>query len=236
MHPNRFLSYATTALLLIVLFVGILSCGDISDEETTDRIRFTEFVLFPTSPYVDKSYIEQVPADDVAFLEIDFDAEKAAIQQVYNDFYNAYNDRSISTFSKILHKGINIDIGFYYKECDEFTNRATNWTTVNTVIQASWIIPSCPLNDPKWGPNPTLKEFYIRPKNISALWDEASVKGFNCWNGTTDRPGETYIYLVKINNKWLIYQLASLSPEDAAIYNGKPPLPKYFNDSKYKAP
>lgn len=229
MSLKRILSSATTLLLFLCIF----SCGDVSDEESKERLRFAEFILFPTAPYVDKSYIEEVPEDEIAFSEIDFETEIAAIQQVYNDFYNAYNDKDMSGISKILYTGPHIDIGFYLKKCDEFTNRATNWTTVNTIITASWSTAPCPQ---KWGPNPTLKEFYIRPKNINAPWDEASAKGFNCWGGTTDRPGETYLYLVKIKNKWLIYQLASLSPEDAAIYRGKPPLPKYFNDSKYKTP
>ena len=87
-----------------------------------------------------------------------------------------------------------------------------------------------------WGPNPTLSEFYIRPKNIKAPWDEASAKGFNCGRGNVNKPGETYIYFVKINGEWEIYQLASLSTEVAPRYKGKPPIERYFNDAKYKAP
>ena len=62
------------------------------------------------------------------------------------------------------------------------------------------------------------------------------MKGFNSLCGTSNSPGETYIYLIKKENKWLINQFRSFSSSaPAALYKGKPPISKYFNDPKYKS-
>ncbi len=240
MSENRVVSFTTTVLLLIGMLSFILSCGDLSDEETKDRLRFAEFFFFPTAPYIDKSYVEEVPADEIASSEIDYESEKAAIQQVYSEFYQAFNDRDMSSLKKIMYTGVNIEFGVYVTHDGIIVEPyiASNWITIRDMLQCLWSKAPCAesLYNVFWGPNPILSEFYIRPKNVNAPWDEASAKGFNCGTGDVHNPGETYIYFVKINGKWLIYQLVSLDAEVAPIYNGKPPIDKYFNDTKYKAP
>ena len=242
MTESKVISLATTVLLLIAVLSFTSSCGDLSDEETTDRIRFAEFFFFPTAPYINKSYIEEVPADEVASLEIDYEAEKAAIQQVYSEFYRAFNDRDMSSLRKIMYTGVNIEFGLYILGSDGISEEpfhASHWNTIGGMLEGLWSEVPLPGGAPFnlfWGPNSTLSEFYIRPKNVNALWDEASAKGLNCWGGNIEQPGETYIYFVKIKGEWLIYQLASLSAEIAPKYDGKPPIDKYFNDTKYKTP
>ncbi len=243
MAEKKVISF-TTCLLLIGMLLFILSCGDLSDEETTDRIRFAEFFFFPTAPYIDKSYIEAVPADEVASLKIDYESEKAAIQQVYSEFYQAFNDRDMSSIKKILYTGVNIEFGIYVLGSGvEQRYHASNWITIRDMLQCIWSEQACAesMSNTFWKPNPTLSEFYIRSKHVNAPWDEASAKGFNygIGDGTQDLldvPGETYIYFVKINGEWKIYQLVSLAPNIAPRYKGKPPIDRYFNDAKYKAP
>lgn len=238
MTEKKVTSLATTVLLLIVMLPFILSCSDLSDDETTERLQFAEYFFFPTAPYIDKSYIEEVPADEVASSEIDYEAEKAAIQQVYNEFYRAFNDRDMGSLKKIMYTGVDIEFGLYIGGAVVEPFHASNWITIRNMLEGLWSevpIPEVPFNI-FWGPNPILNEFYIRPKNVEAPWDEASAKGLNCWSGNIDQPGETYIYFVKIKGEWLIYQLASLSTGVAPRYKGKPPIERYFNDAKYKAP
>ncbi len=242
MSENNAISLTTSVLLLIGMLSFILSCGDLSDEETTDSIRFAEFFFFPTAPYIDKSYLEEVPADEVASSEIDYESEKAAIQQVYSEFYQAFNDRDMNAFKKLVYTGFDIEFGVHILGNDDITEEpyiASNWISIKGMLEGLWsevpIGGGVPFNQ-FWGPNPTLSEFYIRPKHVNASWDEASAKGFNCWGGDVDKPGETYIYFVKIKGEWLIYQLVSLAAEIAPRYNGKPPIDKYFDDTKYKAP
>lgn len=241
MSEDKAISFTTTTLLLIIVSQFLLSCGDLSNEETTERLQFTEYFFFPTAPYIDKSYIEEVPADEVAASEIDYAAEKAAIQQVYSEFYQAFNDRDMSSLRKLMYTGVDIEFGVYVSEDGgiiEERYHASNWITIRGMLECFWSEVPCAesIYNLFWGPHPTLSEFYIRPKNVSSPWDEASVKGFNSAGGDVDNPGETYIYFVKINGEWLIYQLVSLSTDVAPRYKAKPPIDRYFNDAKYKAP
>ena len=80
MCPKRSLGTGTIVLLVITVLVCLISCGDIDldieQEQTEKPLRFIEFVLFPTAPYVDKSYIEKVPEEELASGQIDFETEK----------------------------------------------------------------------------------------------------------------------------------------------------------------
>lgn len=249
MTEKKVTSFATTVLLLIGILSFILSCSDLSDDETTERLQFAEYFFFPTAPYINKSYIEEVPADEVASSEIDYEAEKAAIQQVYSEFYKAFNDRDMNSIKKIMYTGFDMEFGVYVTEgfggCheEEVRYHASNWITIRGILEGFWsgVAPVClaapEYPRPVWGPNPTLSEFYIRPKNVNAPWDEASAKGFNFVgvNFDIDKLGETYVYFVKINGEWEIYQLVSLAPDIVPRYK-QPPIDRYFSDAKYKAP
>lgn len=221
--------------------VSLKGCGGddaeeaLTDQEHRDWIRFTEYILFPTSPYVDKSWIEKVPEEEVASNPIDFATETAAIQETYSRFYNAFNERDIKTISKNLYTLGGVEFAIY---CGAGGRRSLSRPTVMSHIHDLWYNPDSQAAcvPRKWGPNAVLTEFYIRPKNVRAPWTEASVKGFSSFGGTFSAPGETYIYLIKRRDTWVIQQLVSLSPDDASRYKGKPPLGKYFNNPKYKAP
>lgn len=129
MPTKRIVKSATTVLLLIVVLVFILSCGD--NDEVKQRIRFTEFVLFPTAPYVDKSYIEIVPEDEVASLEIDFTAEIVAIQKVYKDFIKAYLAEDMAALANTFDTTSGIEYG-------TSTANVHGWNNIKTYIEANW--------------------------------------------------------------------------------------------------
>ncbi len=210
MPTIRIVKPATTLWLFIIVLAFLQSCGN--DEESTERIRFTEFVLFPTAPYVNKSYIEMVPEDEVASLEIDFAAEIAAIQEVYSAFIKAYLKEDMAALVKTFDTAAGIEYG-------TSTANVYRWNNIQTYIEANWEKSDCEGNR-----NWELTDFYIRSKNIEVPWTEASAQGpmfyydpgtFRCYTGTGQ------FYLTKKSDKWRIHQI------DGA---------KYFTDSKYKAP
>ena len=102
MEQRKILSLAITILLLIVVFVHFLGCGDVEGEAVTERLRFTEFFLLPTAPYYRKSYIEHIPDEEVATRQVDFEAKIAAIQEVYSAFIKAYREEDMSALTKTL--------------------------------------------------------------------------------------------------------------------------------------
>ncbi len=213
MLRNRIISIATT-VGLIAMFVGILSCGD-SDEETKDRLRFTEYIFFPTAPYVDKSYIEEVPEDEVASSDIDYEAEIATIQDVYRTFINAYVEKDMDALSDLFDKAEGIEYG-------TSTVNIFGWNNIKSYIETNWFGPfggEC-TSDPNW----ELTDFYIRPKNVEVAWTEASAQGPMfyyaqglplCYNDVGR------FYLTKKDDEWRIHQI-----------DGS----KYFTDTKYKVP
>ena len=206
------------ALLLIAVSVCLLSCGDvdldIDQEQTEEPLKFIEFVLFPTAPYIDKSYVEKVPEAEVAVGQIDFDAEREEIQQVYTSFIRAYVNKDM----KALEKTLDITQGIEYGTT---TGLVYGWNDIKIYIRANWLkeVADCQ-NNPDW----ELTDFYIRPRNVSAPWKEASAKGpmfyYNlatdeCYNATG------HFYVIKKSGEWRIRQI-----------DGS----KYFADDKYKAP
>lgn len=210
MPSKRIVKSTITGLLLIVVFTFLQSCGD--NDEAKQRIRFTEFVLFPTAPYVDKSYIEMVPEDEVASLEIDFAAEITAIQKVYKAFIKAYLAENMAALANIFDTAQGIEYG-------TSTANVYGWNNIKTYIEANWENSDCEDNL-----NWELTDFYIRSKNIEVPWTEASAQGpmfyydpgtFRCYTGTGQ------FYLTKKSDKWRIHQI-----------DGS----KYFTDSKYEAP
>lgn len=160
-----------TLLLMITVSVCLLSCGDeidfdIDQEQTEEPLKFIEFVLFPTAPYVDKSYIEKIPEEEVAVRYIDFEADKKAIQQVYRAFIKAYVEEDMTALQETLDISTGIEWG------TSVTGNVYGWHNVRTYIQTNWSISDCE-GDPNW----ELTDFYIRPQNVSVPWTEASVKG-----------------------------------------------------------
>ena len=209
-----------TVLLMIAVSVCLLSCGDeldldIDQEQTEEPLKFIEFVLFPTAPYVDKSYIEKVPEEEVAVRQIDFEAEKQAILQVYRAFVKAYVEEDMSALRETLDTSTGVEWG------TDTTGIVYGWNNIRTYIQTNWSLSDCEGN-----PNWELIDFYIRPENVSAPWAEASVKGqmFYYVVDAVLAEGACYtklgrFYLTKKSGKWRIHQI-----------DGS----KYFTDSQHK--
>ena len=207
-----------TLLLSITVSVCLLSCGDleldIDQEQTEEPLNFIEFVLFPTAPYIDKSYIEKVPEDEVVVREIDFEAEKRAIQEVYSAFIKAYLAEDMTALLNTLDIAHGFEWGTY------ITGIVYGWNDVKIYIQGRWEELDCQGN-----PNWELTDFYIRPENVSASWAEASAKGPMLYY-TPDLPAECFnalgrFYFTKKSGKWRIHQI-----------DGS----KYFTDNQHKVP
>lgn len=218
MCPKRSFGTGMTVLLMIAVSVCLLSCGDIDldidQEQTEEPLRFIEFVLFPTAPYVDKSYVEKVPEEEVAVNRIDFETEKQAIQQVYNAFIKAYVAEDMTALQETLDISGGIEFG------TNITGVVYGWSNIKIYIQGRWEELDCQ-GDPNW----ELIDFYVRPENVSVPWVEASAKG-PMFYYTPDLPSECYnalgrFYFTKKSGKWRIHQI-----------DGS----KYFVDKKYKAP
>ena len=94
--------------------------------------KFIEFVLFPTAPYIDKSYVEKVPEEEVVVGQIDFDAEKEEIQQIYTAFIRAYVNKDMTTLSKTLDIAEGIEYG-------TTTGIVYGWNDVKIYIRANWV-------------------------------------------------------------------------------------------------
>lgn len=224
MCSKRSFETGMIVLLMIVVSVYLLSCGDvdldIDEKQTEEPLKFIEFVLFPTAPYIDKSYVEKVPEEEVAVRQIDFEAEKAAIQEVYRAFIKAYVAKDMTALQETLDISTGIEWG------TDVTGNVYGWNNVRTYISTNW---SLPRTDCEGDPNWELTDFYIRPQNVSVPWTEASAKGqtfyYNpdvplglipsCYNAIGR------FYFTKKSGKWRIHQI-----------DGS----KYFADDKYRVP
>lgn len=215
MTESKAISLATTVLLLIAVLSFTSSCGDLSDEETTDRIRFAEFFFFPTAPYINKSYIEEVPADEVASLEIDYETEIAEIQDVYKTFIDAYVDKDMDVLSETFDRASSMEFG-------TTTGIVYGWVNIKSYIEANWIGPGeaeCE-SEANW----KLTDFYYRPKNMKYNYAEVSAKG-PMFYYLVDRPYcfneiGTY-YFTKRSGEWRIHQIDGT---------------RYFTDPQYNVP
>ena len=223
MYPEKSFGTQMTTLWVIAACVCLLSCGDvdlsIDQEQTEDPLRFIEYVLFPTAPYVDKSYIEKkVPEEEVAVRQIDFEAEKQAIRAVYKAFIKAYVEEDMAALTDTLDISTGIEWG------TDTTGIVYGWNNVRTYIRTNWSISDCE-GDPNW----ELTDFYIRPENVSYPWAEASVKGpmfYYKADVVLGAPDACYtkighFYFTKKADKWRIHQI-----------DGS----KYFTDDQHKVP
>ena len=217
MRRKRSFGTGIALLLSITVSVCFLSCGDvdldIDQEQTEEPLKFIEFVLFPTAPYIDKSYVEKVPEDEVVVRDLDFEAEKQAIQQVYSAFIKAHIEENMTALQETLDISGSIEYG-------TTTGIVYGWNDVKIYIQGRWEELDCQ-GDPNW----ELIDFYIRPENVSAPWVEASAKG-PMFYYTPDLPAECYnalgrFYFTKKSGGWRIHQI-----------DGS----KYFTDNQHKVP
>lgn len=207
--------------LLIALFavgimsVGIVGCGSDDTEETAES---------PTATPAATSSADEGPI--VASRPIDFEAEKAAIQEVFTAFYEAFNDNDIKAIAETFDTG-SIVFGTIFAG-NEPVPVAAGWNNVKIGIEGLWI--GIGTKGAKWGTSPQLTDFWIRRK-------EASAVGYNCYKGAF--PGETHLYLVKKEDEWLIQQLDSVTQNNLTIFSWKkadPRIDKFFSTEKDRAP
>ena len=212
MNQKEISVFFVSAVLIMVLiaigFVGLnlIGCGSdeaetgggtnqLTVEEQKDIARFVEYVFFPTSPYIDKSWVETgVPEDEVAENPIDFPTETAAIQQIYTEVYNAWNANDFEAVASYFYPST---IRFVFICPGE-----GGFSPIRLLSKYSLRNPRtvCNIEDFSAYPlssTPVLTEFYIRRENVRVPWREASAK-------TADN---TYIYLTKRGDTWFMNEL-----------------------------
>ena len=207
--------------------LNLISCGadetetgggtkQLTTEEQKDLARFVEYVFFPTSPYVDKSWIETgVPEAELASNPIDFPTETAAIQRIYTEVYNAWEARDFETVASYFYPSTIrcVFICSGGELAEGFARRVLSKASIRNPYNV------CNGGFFKLSSTPELTEFYIRRENIQYPRPEASAK-------TADN---AYIYLTKRGDRWFMNELVSAD-------NDKNDTRLYFDDPKYKAP
>lgn len=238
MNEKKITLFLVRVLPTIIVFaigfvsLNLMGCGSdetetddgtnqLTTEEQKNLARFVEYVLFPSSPYVDKSWVEtDVPEEELADKPIDWATETAAIQQVYIEVYNAWEARDFDTVASHFYPPSGIRFVFL---CGGELGGAPRRLLSTYSVRRPWNV--CGGAQEKDGPNPLfplssnslLTEFYIRRENVQAPWPEASAK-------TADK---TYIYLTKQGDRWFMNELVVTTRGDTR---------KYFDDPRYKAP
>ena len=162
-----------TLLLSITVSICLLSCGDvdldIDQEQTEEPLKFIEFVLFPTAPYIDKSYVEKVPEEEVVVGQIDFDAEKEEIRANLHVLLLELMLIEDMTTLQAKHWISQSSI-----EYGTTTGIVYGWNDVKIYIQGNWEKEGADCqSDPSW----ELIDFYIRPENVSTSWAASECKG-----------------------------------------------------------
>lgn len=179
--------------------------------------RIPEVRVIPVNSEVDleKSAVAARPP-------IDFDAEKAAIQELYSAFYKAFNDNDIGAVGETFDTRT-IEFGTIFAG-NEPVPVATGWNDVKTNILGLW--NGIGTKGAKWGQNDKLSDFWIRYKGSKL---EAAAIGYNCYKGSF--PGETHLYLLKDDKGWKIYELDSSTENNLGIFGfhkGKPRIQKFI--------
>ena len=230
MNKKKISVFFVNAELIMVLtaigFAGLnlTGCGtdetetdggtkQLTQEEQKDIARFVEYVFFPTSPYVDKSWVEtDVPEEELAKgTPIDFPTETAAIQQVYTEVYSAWNTRDFEAVAANFYPSTIRFVFMCGGELGVFPRKLLSKVSLRNPYNV------CNRGFKSLSSTHRLAEFYIRRGNVQAPWPEASAK-------TADN---THIYLTKRQDRWYMNEL---------IVTGRYDTRKYFDDPKYKAP
>ena len=226
-----FVRTVTVIILLVTGFASLnfISCGadeaetgggtkQLTTEEQKDLARFVEYVFFPTSPYIDKSWVETgVPEDELASNPIDFPTETAAIQRIYTEVYNAWEARDFETAASYFYPSTIRFVFLCGGELGVFPRRLLSTVSLRNPYNV------CNGGFRPLSSTPLLTEFYIRRKNVQAPWPEASAK-------TADK---TYIYLTKQEDRWYMNELVVTGNHS---YTDKRDVRKYFDDPRHKAP
>ena len=205
------LTWLVLALLAVgIMSIGIVGCGSDTEEESAEK---------PTESASTETSAEPTVA---ARPLIDFDAEKAAIQEVYSAFYAAFNDEDLKGLQDTFETST-IVFGTIFAG-NEPVPLAVGWNNVKVGINGLWI--GIGTKGAKWGQNDQLTDFWIRYKGSKL---EAAVIGYNCYKGAF--PGETHLYLLKDDKGWKIHELDSSTENNLGIFGfhkGKPRIEKFI--------
>ena len=205
------LTWLVFAILAVgIMSIGIVGCGGDTEEESAEK---------PTESSSTESSGEIVVA---ARPPIDFEAEKAAIQELYSAFYEAFNDNDIGAIGETFDTST-IEFGTIFAG-NEPVPVATGWNDVKTNILGLW--NGIGTKGAKWGRDDKLTDFWIRYKGSKL---EAAAIGYNCYKGSF--PGETHLYLLKDDKGWKIYELDSSTENNLGIFGfhkGKPRIQKFI--------
>ena len=193
-----------TWLVLVIFTIGIMSIGIVGCGSDTEE----EAPQTPTtSPSTDGTAEEPAVASRP---EIDWDVETKAIQQVYTDFYTAFNDNDVKAIQETFDSS-KIIFGTIFAG-NEPVPLAVGWNDVKTNILGLW--QGIGTKGAKWGQNSTLSTIWIRYKGSKL---EASAIGYNCYKG--QYPGETHLYLMKHpKDGWKIHELDSITQNNLGIF------------------
>ena len=205
------LTWLVLALLAVgIMSIGIVGCGSDTEDESAEK---------PTESASTETSAEPTVA---ARPPIDFDAEKAAIQEVYSAFYAAFNDEDLKGLQDTFETST-IVFGTIFAG-NEPVPLAVGWNNVKVGINGLWI--GIGTKGAKWGQNDQLTDFWIRYKGSKL---EAAAIGYNCYKGAF--PGETHLYLLKDDKGWKIHELDSSTENNLGIFGfhkGKPRIEKFI--------
>ena len=201
-----------------IMSIGIVGCGSDTEEESAEK---------PTESSSTESSGEE-PAV-AARPPIDFDAEKAAIQEVYSAFYAAFNDEDIPGIQETFETS-KIQFGTIFAG-NEPVPIAIGWNNVKTNILGLW--EGIGTKGAKWGRDDKLTDFWIGYKGSKI---EAAAIGYNCYKGSF--PGETHLYLIKYpKDGWKIHELDSSTENNLGIFGfhkGKPRIQEFTRVTREK--
>lgn len=204
------LTWLVLAFLAVsIMSIGLIGCGSDTEEESAEK---------PTESSSTTSSDEPVVASRPP---IDFAAEKAAIQEVYSAFYEAFNDEDLKAIGETFQTSdAKVAFGTIFAG-NEPVPIAFGWTNVKVAIEGLWI--GIGTKGAKWGRDDKLTDFWIRYKGSKL---EAAAIGYNCYKGAF--PGETHLYLMKDDKgMWKIHELDSSTENNLGIFGfhkGKPRL------------
>ena len=195
-----------TWLVLVLFAVGPLSIGIVGCGSDTEETPEKPTTSSPTETTGEEPIVASRP-------DIDWEAETKAIQQVYTDFYTAFNDNDVKAIQETFESS-KIIFGTIFAG-NEPVPLAVGWNDVKTNILGLW--QGIGTKGAKWGQNSNLSTIWIRYKGSKL---EASAIGYNCYKG--QYPGETHLYLMKDSKDgWKIHELDSITQNNLGIFGLK---------------
>lgn len=213
-----FLVILFTISITSIIYIG---CGsDDEPEETEKPVETTS-----TDPTEEPIVASSKP--------IDFDAEKKAIQEVFSEFYKAFNANDIKAVEKTWETSTNAEFAVVWVAGgeNEQVPPVISWPKIKSNIEGLW--QGIGTAGAKWGPTDRFSEFWIRKRKTNARELEASAKGAMCYKG--QNPGLTLVYLVKKKDEWKIQEVDSMTQPAIAKRGGEPLISSYFTDPDAKA-